>query len=122
MVETPVLLGALYGWRESNVLYYQILQACYFANPLPVESASTVVVYEYGGNDRSDIIVSETVGYPLKALVFTSNNLKALVNVVCEICFSLHGNTTAYSLLISNNGTKVFLFPQVKFIKRLFHS
>ncbi|RLM98066.1 GDP-L-galactose phosphorylase 1-like [Panicum miliaceum] len=89
-------------------------EACYFANPLPVESASTIVVYEYGGNARSDIIVSETVGYPLKALVFTSNNLKALVNVVSEICFSLHDNTTAYSLLISNNGTKVFLFPQVK--------
>ncbi|RCV19559.1 hypothetical protein SETIT_3G395500v2 [Setaria italica] len=87
-------------------------QACYFANPLPVESASTVAVHD--GKARSDIIVSETVDYPLKALVFTSNNLKALVNVVSEICFSLHDNTAAYSLLISNNGTKVFLFPQVK--------
>ncbi|OEL27515.1 GDP-L-galactose phosphorylase 1 [Dichanthelium oligosanthes] len=87
-------------------------QACYFASPLPVESAPTVTVYD--GNTRSDIIVSETVDYPLKALVFTSNNLKALVNVVSEICFSLHDNNTAYSLLISNNGTKVFLFPQVK--------
>ncbi|PUZ67887.1 hypothetical protein GQ55_3G470500 [Panicum hallii var. hallii] len=100
--------------RTHVVSDHMFFQACYFPNPLPVECASTVVVYEYGGNARSDIIVSETVGYPLKAIVFTSNNLKALVNVVSEICFSLHDNTTAYSLLISNNGTKVFLFPQVK--------
>ncbi|CAN6357030.1 unnamed protein product [Urochloa humidicola] len=91
---------------------HMFFQACYFANPLPVESASTVVVYD--GNDRSDILVSETVHYPLKALVFTSNNLKALAHVVSEICFSLDDSTTLYSLLISNNGTKVFLFPQVK--------
>ncbi|KAL6847218.1 hypothetical protein ACP4OV_023071 [Aristida adscensionis] len=87
-------------------------QACYFANALPVESASTVPVYN--GKARSGIIVSEIVDYPLKALVFTSYNLKALVNVISEISYSLHGNTTAYSLLISNNGTKVFLFPQDK--------
>ncbi|XP_062202278.1 GDP-L-galactose phosphorylase 1-like [Phragmites australis] len=87
-------------------------QACYFANPLPVESASTVTIYD--GKARSGIIVSEIVDYPLKALVFTSNNIKALVNVVSEISFSLHDNSTAYSLLISNNGTKVFVFPQVK--------
>ncbi|CAN6338957.1 unnamed protein product [Urochloa humidicola] len=91
---------------------HMFFQACYFANPLPVESASTVVVYD--GNARSDILVSETVDYPLKALVFTSNNQKALAHVVSEISFSLHDNTTAYSLLISKNGAKVFLFPQVK--------
>ncbi|CAN6348477.1 unnamed protein product [Urochloa humidicola] len=91
---------------------HMFFQACYFANPLPVESASTVVVYD--GNERSDIVVSETVDYPLKALVFTSSNPKALAHVVSEICFSLDDSTTAYSLLISNNGTKVFLFPQVK--------
>ncbi|KAF8762901.1 hypothetical protein HU200_008745 [Digitaria exilis] len=94
---------------ESDHLFFQ---ACYFANPLPVESASTVAVYD--GKATSDIIVSEMLEYPLKALVFTSNNLKTLVNVVSEICCSLHDNATAYSLLISNNGTKVFLFPQVK--------
>ena len=67
MVETPVLLVAVHGRGESNVLFYQILQACYFANPLPVESASAVVVYEYGGNDRSDIIVSENSWLPHKS-------------------------------------------------------
>lgn len=82
-----------------------------------MESASTVTVYD----GRSGFIVSETVDYPLKALVFTSNNQKALVNLVSEISFSLRGNTAAYSLLISNNGTKVFLFPQVKLLTLLFY-
>ncbi|KAF8655604.1 hypothetical protein HU200_061050 [Digitaria exilis] len=59
---------------ESDHLFFQ---ACYFANPLPVESASTVAVYD--GKATSDIIVSEMLEYPLKALVFTSNNLKTLV-------------------------------------------
>jgi GDP-L-galactose phosphorylase len=80
-----------------------------------VESASTFTVYDR--KVRSDIIVSETVDYPLKALVLTSSNLKTLVSVLSEISFSLHDNATAYSLLISNNGTKAFLFPQVKSIK-----
>ncbi|KAJ1266354.1 hypothetical protein BS78_08G144600 [Paspalum vaginatum] len=96
----------------SVVSDHMLFQACYFANPLPVESTSTFTVYD--GKARAGIIVSETVDYPLKALVFTSNNLQALVSVVSEISSSLHDNTTAYSLLISNNGTKVFLFPQVK--------
>ncbi|GJM95158.1 hypothetical protein PR202_ga11866 [Eleusine coracana subsp. coracana] len=96
--------------RTSVVPDHMFFQACYFANPLPVESASTVTVYE--GKARSGFIVSEIIEYPLKAFVFTSNNLKALVNVVSEISLALHGNAVAYSLLISNNGTKVFLFPQ----------
>ncbi|XP_066382791.1 GDP-L-galactose phosphorylase 1-like isoform X2 [Miscanthus floridulus] len=96
----------------SIVSGHMIFQACYFAIPLPVESASTFTVYD--GKAGSDIIVSETVDYPLRALVFTSTNLKTLVGVLSEISFSLHDYATAYSLLISNNGTKVFLYPQVK--------
>jgi GDP-L-galactose phosphorylase len=61
--------------------------------------------------------VYETVNYPLKALVFTSNNANALANVVSEACLALHENNTAHSLMISNNGRKVFLFPQVKLVK-----
>lgn len=87
-------------------------QACYFANPLPVESASTVPVYDMKA--RSGVCVYETVDYPLKALVFCSNNANALVNVVSEACLTLHENNTAHSLMISNNGRNVFLFPQVK--------
>lgn len=87
-------------------------EACYFANPLPVESASTVAIYD--GKARSGIRVYEIVDYPLKALVFTSNNVNALVNVVSEVSSTLHENKTAYSLLISNHGRNVCLFPQAK--------
>ncbi|CAM0948899.1 unnamed protein product [Alopecurus aequalis] len=87
-------------------------QACYFANPLPVESASTIPVYDRKG--RSGIHVHETVDYPLKALVFTSNDSNTLANVISEACLALHENNTAHSLMISNNGRNAFLFPQVK--------
>jgi GDP-L-galactose phosphorylase len=88
-----------------------MLQACYFANTLPVESASTVPVYDM--KTRSGVCVYETVDYPLKALVFSSNNANALVNVVSEACLTLRENNTAHSLMISNSGSNVFLFPQV---------
>jgi GDP-L-galactose phosphorylase len=96
-----------------------MLQACYFANPLPVESASTVPCNypEYQNvtdmKTRSGVCVYETVDYPLKALVFSSNNANALVNVVSEACLTLRENNTAHSLMISNSGSNVFLFPQV---------
>lgn len=77
-----------------------------------MEAASTDVLYD--GMDRSGICVSEIVDYPLKALVFTSNNVNALANVVSEACLALHENNTAHSLMIANNGRNVFLFPQVK--------
>uniref|UniRef100_A0ACD5YKS2 Uncharacterized protein n=1 Tax=Avena sativa TaxID=4498 RepID=A0ACD5YKS2_AVESA len=92
----------------NNMLF----QACYFANPLPVESASTVPIHDRKA--RSGIRVYETVDYPLKALLFTSNNRNALANVVREACLALHKDNTAHSLMISNNGRNVFLFPQVK--------
>ncbi|KAL5205784.1 hypothetical protein ABZP36_033993 [Zizania latifolia] len=96
----------------STMPDHMFFQACYFANPLPVESASTIAIYD--GKATSGIHVYETIDYPMKALVFTSNNINMLSNVVSEVSLTLHDNNTAHSLLISNNGTKVFLFPQVK--------
>lgn len=52
----------------------------------------------------------------MKALVFTGKDVNTLANFVSEVSLTLHDNNTAYSLLISNNGTKVFLFPQVKLV------
>ena len=102
---------------ENLMVFFfcEILQACYFANPLPVESASTVLVYDRKA--RSGIRVYETVDYPLKALMFTSNNANTLANVVSEACLALHENNTAHSLMISNNGRNVFLFPQVNLVE-----
>ena len=96
----------------SIVPKHMFFQACYFANPLPVESSSTVALYD--GATRSGICVSEIVDYPLKALVFTSTNVNALVDVVSEACLALHEKNTVHSLMMSNNGRNVFLFPQVK--------
>ncbi|KAL5224038.1 hypothetical protein ABZP36_010677 [Zizania latifolia] len=96
----------------STMPDHMFFQACYFANSLPVESASAVVIYD--GKAASGIRVYEIIDYPMKALVFTGNDVNMLASVVSEVSLTLHDNNAAHCLLISNNGTKVFLFPQVK--------
>lgn len=90
------------------------MQANYFANPLPVEVLPTVPVY--GALLTTGICICEVADYPLKALVFISKNLKALADVVAEICSTLHNHDAAFNLLISDCGAKVFLFPQVNMV------
>lgn len=90
------------------------MQAGYFANPLPVEVLPTVPVY--GDVLTTGICVCEVADYPLKTLVFTSKNLKALADIVAEICSTLHKHNAAFNLLISDCGTKMFLFPQVSMV------
>ncbi|XP_020093014.1 GDP-L-galactose phosphorylase 1-like isoform X1 [Ananas comosus] len=87
-------------------------QANYFANPLPVELFPTISAYE-------DVLITDTqicevMDYPLKTLVFMSKNLKSLVALVTKICSTLHSQNTAFNLLITDCGTKIYLFPQVK--------
>ncbi|XP_008794437.2 GDP-L-galactose phosphorylase 1-like isoform X1 [Phoenix dactylifera] len=91
----------------SDQIYFQ---ASYFVNPLPVEVLPTVPVY--GDALTTGICICEVADYPLKTLVFMSNNLKALADMVAEICSTLHKHNAAFNLLISDCGTKTFLFPQ----------
>ena len=86
-------------------------QAGYFANPLPVELLPTVSVY--GCMDNEGINIFELADYPLKALLFMSQNLELLVGLVAEICFALQQDNVVFNLLVSDSATKVFLFPQV---------
>lgn len=67
----------------------------------------------YGNLLTTGLYIGEVADYPLKAVVFVSKNLKALVEIVGEMCSYLHDNGTAFSLLISDCGTRIFLFPQV---------
>lgn len=94
---------------HSDHIYFQ---AAYFANPFPVESFSTIDIY--GGGVNKGLSICEMANYPLKALVFMSKNMGILVEVVTEICLTLQKDEhTFFSLLISDCGAKLFLFPQV---------
>ncbi|KAJ6832008.1 GDP-L-galactose phosphorylase 1-like isoform X4 [Iris pallida] len=94
--------------RHSDHTYFQ---AAYFANTFPVESLPTVNVYTGGVN--KGLSVCEIADYPLKALLFMSKNMGVLVGVVTEICLTLQKDEdTVFSLLVSDSGTKIFLFPQ----------
>ncbi|WOK99524.1 GDP-L-galactose phosphorylase 1-like [Canna indica] len=103
-----------FDYDASISLDQKCFQASYFADPLPVELLPTIPVY--GNLLTSGVYISEVADYALKTLIFVSKNLKALVEVVGEMCSYLHDNGTAFSLLISDCGTKVFMFPQVRAI------
>ncbi|KAJ8513914.1 hypothetical protein OPV22_004348 [Ensete ventricosum] len=100
-----------FDYDASRSLDHKCFQACYFADPLPVELLPTIAVY--GNLLTTGVYIGEVAEYPLKTLVFISKNLKALVETVGETCCYLHDNGTAFSLLISDCGTRIFLFPQV---------
>ncbi|XP_020595191.1 GDP-L-galactose phosphorylase 1-like [Phalaenopsis equestris] len=86
-------------------------QAIYSANPLPVELLPIIPIY--GSSHIDGIQILEVADYPLNALVFVSKNLKKLAHAVGEICSTLQRRSTVFNLLISDCGTKMFLFPQV---------
>ncbi|XP_038987884.1 GDP-L-galactose phosphorylase 1-like isoform X2 [Phoenix dactylifera] len=115
-----ILFCIAHGEKESSEIIFStvvpkdgilvLVNASYFVNPLPVEVLPTVPVY--GDALTTGICICEVADYPLKTLVFMSNNLKALADMVAEICSTLHKHNAAFNLLISDCGTKTFLFPQ----------
>ncbi|KAG6489589.1 hypothetical protein ZIOFF_050864 [Zingiber officinale] len=96
----------------SESMDHRGFQASYFADPLPVELLPSIPVY--GNLLSTGIYIGEVADYTLKALVFVSKNFNKTVQVVGEICAYLCDNGSAFSLLISDCGKKVFLFPQVR--------
>ncbi|XP_077253781.1 GDP-L-galactose phosphorylase 1-like [Tasmannia lanceolata] len=92
-----------------NHVYFQ---ACYFANPLPVELVPVMPIL--GDWQGRGIHIFELADYPIKAVLFKGREkLKVLAEVVSEICSSLREQNTPFNLLISDCGANMFLFPQV---------
>ncbi|CAA7406900.1 unnamed protein product [Spirodela intermedia] len=100
---------------SSSHLYFQ---ACYFPNPFPVEFTPIIPFFgEEGG-----IQIYELADYPTKALVFIGKEHQSLARKVSEICSHLERENTQFSLLVSDFGLKVFLFPQKIFGCWSFHA
>lgn len=57
--------------------------------------------------------ICELADYPTRALVFIGKEHKSLAGTVSEICSHLERENTQFSLLVSDFGLKIFLFPQV---------
>ncbi|KAJ0980749.1 hypothetical protein J5N97_009004 [Dioscorea zingiberensis] len=88
-------------------------QANFFAGALPVELLELIPVY--GDSFEKGLQILEVAQYPIKTLLFTSKeNPKLLAGVVSEICSVLQEHNAVFSLLITDNGRKFFLFPQVQ--------
>lgn len=94
------------------LFFFDLVKACYFANPLPVELVPVVPVI--GNWQERGIHIFEVSDYPVKTLMFKGkDNFNMLVALVSEICSSLQDRQIPFNLLISECSTKMFLFPQV---------
>ncbi|XP_057971916.1 GDP-L-galactose phosphorylase 1-like [Malania oleifera] len=99
-----------YDWSISSAPH-PYFQACYFPNHLPVELMPVLKLFnDWGGR----ICIMRLLNYPIKALLFeSSDNLQVLVEALVAICSFFKEKNFSYSLLLSDCGKKIFLFPQV---------
>lgn len=86
------------------------MQACYLQIPLPVEFMPLDTFF---GDGQEGMRISSVTDYPIKTLVFESNHLNMMMEVLAEICSCLQEKLIPYNLLISDHGQRIFLFFQV---------
>lgn len=73
------------------------------------------------GNAQSGMRISVVTDYPIKPLLFESNQkFEKMMEVLAKICSCLVEMRILYNLLISDRGKKIFLFLQVKWPMLLF--
>ncbi|KAH9288268.1 hypothetical protein KI387_032385, partial [Taxus chinensis] len=100
--------NSLGAFATVNHLHFQ---AYYLANPLPVEVARTQCIP--GDWQKSGLKIFEFVDYPVKGLLFeVGQNLQEMTEVVATFCCSLQIKNMAFNLLISDCGSRIFVFPQ----------
>lgn len=98
-----------YTAHGTSHLYFQ---ACYFPRPFPVDFTPIDTFYRDG---RRGICISAVADYPIKTLLFESNqNIKIMVELLVEICSYLQEKSIPYNLLISDCGKRIFLFLQMQ--------
>lgn len=108
------IFKTMINWLYLSFLF-DLVEACYFANPLPVELVPVVPVI--GNWQERGMHVFEVSDYPIKTLLFKGkDDFRMLVTMVSEICSSLQDQQIPFNLLISECSTKIFLFPQVIYL------
>lgn len=102
-----------YEHKSSAFDDHVYFQAGYFASPLPVELLPTISVHN--SVDIEGVNICELADYPLKALMFTGQNMELLFGLVAEICSALQqAKDVVFNLMVCDCARKVFLFPQVR--------
>lgn len=101
--------NSLGAYATINHLHFQ---AYYLIAPFPVEMAATTLLKGAAGK-RDKVQVYRLVDYPVRGFVFESNSsLEELATAVGQACMKLQAENIPHNLFISNNGKRVFLFPQ----------
>lgn len=92
---------------SASHIYFQ---ACYLQIPLPVEFMPLDTFF---GDGQEGMRISSVTDYPIKTLVFESNHMNMMMEVLAEICSCLQEKLIPYNLLISDHGKRIFLFFQL---------
>mmetsp|Transcript_10172 Transcript_10172/g.37386 ORF Transcript_10172/g.37386 Transcript_10172/m.37386 type:complete len:423 (-) Transcript_10172:225-1493(-) len=102
--------NTLGAYATINHLHFQ---AYYLKHAFPVETAQTALVRRRKKTTvGSAVHVFQLVEYPTRGLVFTGPNLKAVAEVVGTLCVELAAANIPHNVLVSDCGSRVFLFPQ----------
>lgn len=88
-----------------------LLQAYYLAAPLPVERAPTSPLK--GLKRRRDSVrISRLTDFPVNGFVIEGTNLQEMADVVGQAALLMQARNIPHNMLISDSGSRIFLFPQ----------
>lgn len=100
--------NSLGAFATINHLHFQ---AYYLAAPMPVELAGTMPLKGWK-RKRGDVFVSRLANYPVNGFVIDGDNKDELAAVVADACIAMQKTNVPHNFLVTNGGTRVFLWPQ----------
>lgn len=100
--------NSLGAFATINHLHFQ---AYYLNAPLPCERAPTTLLKGLK-RSRDGVRISRTSHYPVRAFVVEGDSLQAMADVVGQAALVMQAANIPHNMLISDSGSRVFLFPQ----------
>eukprot|EP00195_Chlamydomonas_chlamydogama_P015596 CAMPEP_0202902956 /NCGR_PEP_ID=MMETSP1392-20130828/19646_1 /ASSEMBLY_ACC=CAM_ASM_000868 /TAXON_ID=225041 /ORGANISM="Chlamydomonas chlamydogama, Strain SAG 11-48b" /LENGTH=481 /DNA_ID=CAMNT_0049589861 /DNA_START=532 /DNA_END=1977 /DNA_ORIENTATION=- len=127
LVDTYTVQLALHFAKEADNPYFRVgynslgayatinhlhFQAYYLAAPFPCERASTAPIKGLK-RKRGNVQVSRLLDYPVNGFVVEVGNcLQEMAEVVATACVRMQQANIPHNLLITDSGSRVFIWPQ----------
>lgn len=101
--------NSLGAYATINHLHFQ---AYYLAAPYPCERAPTMLLKGLK-RKRNNVQLSRLVNYPVNGFVVeVGDSLEEMAEVVGQACVRMQQKNIPHNLIISDSGSRVFIFPQ----------
>lgn len=100
--------NSLGAYASINHLHFQ---AYYLAAPLPIERAPTSPL-KLSKRKRGNVQISRLVNYPVNSFVIEGDTVDGMAGLIADACIALQKANIPHNMLISDCGSRVFLWPQ----------